>query len=1046
MKKFLKAKVKGVNKSLNVVDLYNDAVKIKKDTNDLKRKTINTLGLVKNYAMNPTGSFALVFNVTPWKRSYIRNYLNEYKVIFVGLSHDLEKYESLVKLTNAVIIVWGRSVLNHIQDFGTRFDLPIYHIEDGFVRSVGLGASHTAPMSICFDKSGLYYDSNKPSDLENLLNYYDFDNDKNLMVNAKELFDKIIVNNITKYNLPDTNISEAIYGPKNKKRVLVIGQVEDDQSLIYGCKNLLSNRDLLEMAILENQDAQIIYKRHPDIMLGKRQELSDIEDLGDYIEIITNNLSLKDALNQVDHVYTMTSLAGFESLMYGVPVTTLGAPFYSGWGLTDDRYPISRRNRSLSLLEVFAAAYILYPRYRSEDTLSKNNLLNTIDTILESKKTNLMDHNTNGFNYLKFYSLQNNKRVDNKLITSLSFEKLAVISDSLNALNIAEDISYNSNFNVTLITTRDNLANSKDLIGNSKVSTNDKVVNITSIHKRYSIPLSKMEEDTVSLSNAISNGLESVLGEYFSEFLSKELVHHISQGLGDFCYFDILRFLSMKAVLDEFDLVIIRIEDIDINQDVIQAISYYAKSIGKENRVFLSIDDYDIKAMLKESSRALTKYSPGIKRDNKVLAANFWHDINNSEFHQSDLLADVIVCGNIQDDNYAYSPASKKILENVSENTNKRAVFIHSALTNDKFINEFKRSVLDNNFYSNINVYRLTKTSFQERYNEKFFFYSEFFSESLPNSVFEVLSPSITPVLLNVLQSRIRAYCINLHSIMYFIADLYRMVKSASTFYTSMERSLISRIITIVSNENNTKTIGIQPQIISTSKRYAKPLVKEMGVIDEKQEKILGKMGFDISRAHRVGSVNILNRLLAIEVLEKQKKSYDLFFAMQHSAPELIMSLTESLKRICLKHNLTLVVKPHPHQELPVFNSMRQKLSGIDNIKILTKDSNTYQWVAESKIIVGLFSSVLLESAIFGKDVIVAHSDLIHESVNLSSDGLATATNSEDDLEEAILDFVNHGNKWKALQQTKKLYLARNPQFVKPYSSEALDTFLRSYI
>ena len=42
--------------------------------------------------------------------------------------------------------------------------------------------------------------------------------------------------------------------------------------------------------------------------------------------------------------------------MHGVKVTTLGAPFYSGWGLTDDRYSIPRRKRSLSVLEVFAAA------------------------------------------------------------------------------------------------------------------------------------------------------------------------------------------------------------------------------------------------------------------------------------------------------------------------------------------------------------------------------------------------------------------------------------------------------------------------------------------------------------------------------------------------------------------------------------------------------------------------------------------------------------------------------------------------------------------
>lgn len=1046
MKKFLRTKVQGVNKSLNIVDIYNDVRKIKRNSNDFKRRTINTLGLVKNYVSDPTGSFALVFNVAPWKRSYVRNYLNEYKVIFVGLSHNLEKYESLVGFADTVVIVWGRSVLKHVDDFAHNFSLPIYHIEDGFVRSVGLGANRVAPMSICFDKSGLYYDSNEPSDLENLLNFYDFNNDRELMTRAEKLFDSIVENNVTKYNLPDTSISESIYGPKTKKRVLVIGQVEDDQSLIYGCNKLLSNRDLLEIAISENQNSQIIYKRHPDIMLGRRQELSNVGDLGDYIESLTINLSLKDALNQVDHVYTMTSLAGFEALMHGVHVTTLGAPFYSGWGLTDDRSPVSRRKRSLSILEVFAAAYILYPRYRSEDTLSRSDLSQTINAVIENKRRDEVLESNKGFDYLKFYSLQYNKRVDNKLITNLAFEKLAVISDSLNSLSIAEEISYTSDFKVTLITTRDNLANNESLVGGSKNSIEDKTVDITSIHKKYSVPLSEMEENTVSLSNSISGCLENVLEEFFGGFLSKDLLHHISLGLGDFCYFDILRFLSMKEALDEFDVLVVRIEDINTNYDIIHAINYYAKSVGKENRVFLSVNNCDIPSMLKESTKPLVKYSKQIKRDNRIIAAKLWYDIDNSEFHQDTLLKDILICGNIQNDNYAYSPATKKILEVVSKNTDKNAVFINAALANDKFINEFKTSFLDSNLYSNLTVYRLTRTNFEEKYGEKFIEYSNFFSNNLPDSVFEKLSPSVPPILLNVLQSRIRAYCINLHSIICFIADLYKMIGSISVFYTSMERSLISRIITVISNENNIKTIGLQPQIISTSKRYSKPLVDEMGVIDERQEDIIKKMGFDTSRVHRVGSANILDRLLVMESLEKSNESYDIFFAMQHSSPDLILSLAESLKEISLKHGLRLVVKPHPHQELPIYNKMRQKLSGFKNIKILTKESDTYKWVAESKIIVGLFSSVLLESAIFGKDVIVAYSDFIDESVNLSTNGLAVATTNDESLEESILDFINHGDKWHDLQRSKQSYLMKNPQFIKPYSSEALDTFLGSYL
>jgi capsular polysaccharide export protein len=62
-------------------------------------------------------------------------------------------------------------------------------------------------------------------------------------------------------------------------------------------------------------------------------------------------------------VHTISSLAGFEALLRGKAVTTYGAPFYAGWGLTTDRLRIPRRCRTASLDELVAAALIVYPLY-----------------------------------------------------------------------------------------------------------------------------------------------------------------------------------------------------------------------------------------------------------------------------------------------------------------------------------------------------------------------------------------------------------------------------------------------------------------------------------------------------------------------------------------------------------------------------------------------------------------------------------------------------------------------------------------------------------
>ena len=63
-------------------------------------------------------------------------------------------------------------------------------------------------------------------------------------------------------------------------------------------------------------------------------------------------------------VWTMTSLAGFEALMRGVHVVTTGAPFYAGWGLTEDRGSVPpRRREDVSLAGLVHATLIDYPRY-----------------------------------------------------------------------------------------------------------------------------------------------------------------------------------------------------------------------------------------------------------------------------------------------------------------------------------------------------------------------------------------------------------------------------------------------------------------------------------------------------------------------------------------------------------------------------------------------------------------------------------------------------------------------------------------------------------
>lgn len=327
---------------------------------------------------------AFVFKVSKWKHPYVPNFLDEYEVRFVpyGKKISILKWE-LNKYRDKVFIIWGFSEEEDILLYADKNHIPVYRMEDGFIRSIGLGSMHTPPYSLCLDKKGMYFDSTKASDLEDLLNHYDFNQNQELMKQAEEGIETVKSLGISKYNHVEQKDAESIYGKKTKRRVLVIGQVEDDASILKGSKVRWTNNQLVNLAKNENPDAEIIYKPHPDVLTGRRPMQSDPAEIKHIAKVIEQPLSLIDSFKTIDHVYTITSLAGFEALLRGIPVTTAGAPFYSNWGLTDDRQKVHRRKRKLTLEELFAAAYILYPRYADPKTGEKLTMEETLERLFQ---------------------------------------------------------------------------------------------------------------------------------------------------------------------------------------------------------------------------------------------------------------------------------------------------------------------------------------------------------------------------------------------------------------------------------------------------------------------------------------------------------------------------------------------------------------------------------------------------------------------------------------------------------------------------------------
>ncbi|MFT6458201.1 capsular polysaccharide biosynthesis protein [Pseudophaeobacter arcticus] len=232
-------------------------------------------------------------------------------------------------------------------------------VEDGFLRSRGLGANLVPPMSLVLDRQGIYYDPRQPSDLDDLITQRaDLAPAEALRIEA--LIQQLIRHSLSKYNLA----GEAPTLPEGH-RILVPGQVEDDASIKAGCGRIKSNLDLLRATRKANPKAVIIYKPHPDVEAGLRPgglpETGVPENLAD---VVASNSDPMALLDMVQEVWTMTSLLGFEALLRGAKVTTLGMPFYAGWGLTTDKVPAPRwRTARPDLLGLAHAVLIDYPRY-----------------------------------------------------------------------------------------------------------------------------------------------------------------------------------------------------------------------------------------------------------------------------------------------------------------------------------------------------------------------------------------------------------------------------------------------------------------------------------------------------------------------------------------------------------------------------------------------------------------------------------------------------------------------------------------------------------
>ena len=311
----------------------------------------------------PPVIYACDFSI--WKKPIVRRFFAGSRVVFVRSASQVP--------ADSTLLVWGRKPVPGKLPAGVQ----LIHLEDGFLRSVGLGADLTRPVSWVIDNRGIYYDATQPSDLEVLLQTTDFTSE--LLARAGLLRERIVSTGLTKYNVGNSGWQR----PAGAGQVILVpGQVESDASLRFGAPGICTNLGLLCAVREANPNAYLLYKPHPDVVAGLRRKGQNEDESGRWCDEVVLDVPMGELLQQVDEVHTLTSLTGFEALLRGRKVTCYGQPFYAGWGLTTDIKPISRRSRHLSLDMLGAGTLILYPIYISHTTGQRTTPEQVLDELL----------------------------------------------------------------------------------------------------------------------------------------------------------------------------------------------------------------------------------------------------------------------------------------------------------------------------------------------------------------------------------------------------------------------------------------------------------------------------------------------------------------------------------------------------------------------------------------------------------------------------------------------------------------------------------------
>ena len=347
-----------------------------------------------------------------WKRSFVSSFIGRKarKIIFVSNTQSLHRYISKKvsndqENLNLSVLVWGNKYKDLPGTLSKKHQISVWRMEDGFIRSVGLGAELRRPSSLVIDHKGIYYNPQGHSDIVDQLNSVCLsENQKKRGLNLIQQLNDLA---LTKYNvgIDSPNTLRALKQlAANKEIILVPGQFEQDQSVICSLGQIKTNYDLLKKVRNEFKDAFIIFKEHPDLYSKTRPGALGSEKALETADYYVTDINIHELILLCDRVCTITSLSGFEALIRRKKVSVYGSPFYAGWGLTNDEVAFPERKNTLSLEDLVYVCLVDYCRCVNWETRRLTSPEFLIDQL--SKERHTINKTSNSFLRSLWFSRQ----------------------------------------------------------------------------------------------------------------------------------------------------------------------------------------------------------------------------------------------------------------------------------------------------------------------------------------------------------------------------------------------------------------------------------------------------------------------------------------------------------------------------------------------------------------------------------------------------------------------------------------------------------------